>query len=313
MSVLRGLSIVATSLFVLACSPSEQPENKVTYQCGALPLTTELNGETLTLRFGAENAQTLDLKATRSASGARYTHLENGAEFWSKGNEAQFSSDAFSLPLCVVEGTLPQQFNARGNEPFWLLAINGEKATLRQPGSEASFAITRADAQQLHPLLIDIRLDNGWQLTLQQQICYDTMSGQSFPYHAELKTDDEILRGCAGDPDSLIAGASWQLMDAPSTLDQPPSLTFHSDQRVSGFAGCNYVNGRYEITGEGLRFAPLAVTKRMCPQPAMAFEDALLRDLQQVTNVKVFSDNTLQLQLTNGEYLQLQQVPLKLW
>jgi heat shock protein HslJ/membrane-bound inhibitor of C-type lysozyme len=313
MSVFRGLTVALATFPLLACSPSENVSNQVSYHCGALPLTTELQGETLTLRFGEQDVQELTLTQNRSASGARFTDSASGTEFWSKGNEAQFSAEGFSLPLCVVNGTLPQQFNARGNEPFWLLEINGEQATLRQPGSEASHNFTRSEPVQIQPLRTSLDFDNGWSLNIQEDICYDSMSGQSFPYTAELRTDSETLQGCAGDPNRLVAGASWQVMKVPSEISEPPSLTFHSDQRVSGFAGCNYLNGRYEITGEGLRFAPLAVTKRMCPPAAMDYETKFLRELQHVSNVKVFSDGTLQLQLLNGDYVQLQQVPLKLW
>lgn len=309
----RGAALALVTLPLLACSPSEVVENRVSYNCGALPLTTTLNDDTLTLSFGTDATETLQLTAVTSASGARYTDVTSGAEFWSKENEAQFSSDAFSLPLCVVQGTLPQQFNARGNEPFWLLAVDGAQATLRQPGSEQNFAVSRPAAEQVQPLKARIELDNGGYLTLEERICYDSMSGQNFPYEATLYTGSDTLSGCAGDPNRLIAGASWQVVGAPADLAETPSLTFHSDQRVSGFAGCNYLNGRYEITGEGLRFAPIAVTKRMCGPEAMDFEDSFLRQLQQTTNVKVFSDGTLQLTASNGDYLQLQQVALKLW
>lgn len=313
MSVFRGLTIALVALALVACTKADNTNTSVDYHCGALPLTTKLDGETLTLSFAAESSRQLTLTQSRSASGARYTDSASGTEFWSKGNEAQFSSASFSLPLCVVDGTLPQQFNARGNEPFWMLEINADQATVRQPGSEANYAVTRSEPQQIQPLQTSLNFDNGWSLNIRETICYDSMSGQSFPYTAELHTANEVMRGCAGDPNRLIAGASWQVLEVPNGITEPPSLTFHSDQRVSGFAGCNYLNGHYEITGEGLRFAPLAVTKRMCAPAAMEYENKFLHELQLVSNVKVFNDGTLQLQLPNGGYVQLQQVPLKLW
>lgn len=305
--------IVTFALLAAACSSDKPSDPTVRYNCGALPLTATVQGETLTLTFGTENQQQLKLKAARSASGARYTDTVTGAEFWSKGDEAQFSSDKFSLPLCLVEGSLPQQFSARGNEPFWMLAVDGNQATLRQPGDATTFSLSRAAPQQVAPLQTRLQLDNGWTLGIVESICYDSMSGQSYPYSAELQTDSETLQGCAGDPNRLLAGASWQVLGAPSGLTEQPALTFHSEQRVSGFAGCNYLNGQYMLSGEGMSFSPLAVTKRMCSPAAMAFENEFLRHLQGVIKVKVFNDKTMQLQLANGEYLQLQQVPLKLW
>lgn len=313
MSLIRVFSSASAALLLIACSPVTQHETVVHYRCGALALSSQLVDDKLLLSFGEKGSQTLQLSPAHSTSGARYTDVVSGAEFWRKGNEAQFSSDDFSLPLCVERGTLPQQFNARGNEPFWFAAIDTTNVVLRQPGVEEKFVINRPVGYDAETRTYHLEFAEGVELVLTEQVCYDSMSGQSFPLTADLHRQEQMMTGCAGDPNRLLAGASWQLLSPASELGSAPYMSFHSDERVSGFAGCNYFNGRYQITGEGIEFGPMAVTKRMCVPDLMRDEDNFLRHLQGTTNVKVFSDDTLQLQQANGDYLQFQQVALKLW
>lgn len=310
MSALRIMPAISLlSLAVLSACSSEAPSQDTTtvYHCGALKVGTELNGEQLTLTF---NGQSLVMQATKSASGARYVNEEKGAEFWNKGNEAQFSTENFSLPLCIAEGSLPQQISARGNEPFWLINRNGDEAVLRTPGEETKLAVTETTAIRDG---FSIRFAEDAELTLKDMVCYDTMSGQSYPYKATFKHEGSEHQGCAGDPKRLFAGATWLAQNSPNAQGEPVSLTFHSDSQVSGFAGCNYLTGSYAMTGENFQFGPLAVTKRMCAGEAMAYEDTFLRQLNQVNHVKVFADGTLQLQLKDGSFLNFDKGQLKLW
>ncbi|MDN7125443.1 META domain-containing protein [Pseudidiomarina terrestris] len=298
-------------MLLSGCSPQEPayPSEAAvqTYQCGALQVTTKRQDERLQLRFGE---QEFLLTPAPSASGSRYVSAEYGAEFWSKGNEAQFSTDKFSLPLCVQQGTLPQQLNARGNEPFWLVNVNQDQALLRTPGDEQLFApISRQTLNDAAPYSYAIELAATQQLLLDEAICYDSMTGQSFPYTARFKNAEKLWRGCAGDPQRLLTGVSWK--DSRAT-EHVATLTFSSDSRVTGFAGCNYFTGSYTLSAEGLSFSPLAVTKRMCPPAAMDYENRLLQQLTQVNNVKVFADGTLHLRLGNGDYLQFSSYPLDL-
>ncbi|RUO63146.1 META domain-containing protein [Pseudidiomarina insulisalsae] len=313
--VLRVVTLSGAALVFAACSPAPETAQVTRYHCGALPLISERQGQQLTLSFGdTPAAQTMTLQATTSSSGERYVNAEKGAEFWRKGNEAQFSTAGFSLPLCLQEGTLPQQFSARGNEPFWLVAVDGTEATLRTPGNEKPYPdIHLSSLVSIDSTTFTLRLDDATELQLVDTICYDSMSGHSYPYTATLKTVSGDLPGCAGDTNMLISGASWQLHTTGIEFSEAPSLTFHSDQRVSGFAGCNYLTGSYQLSGEGIRFSPLAVTKRMCGPQVMAFENEFLRQLSQASGLKVFPDNTLQLRLRNGDFVHLYQTDLKLW
>lgn len=309
---LRYSFLLSTGFVLLSgCSPKEQTpvieQTSQLYNCGALQVTTVHEADTLQLSFGEQEFQ---LTSAPSASGSRYVSAEHGAEFWSKGNEAQFSTDKLSLPLCVQQGTLPQQFNARGNEPFWLLKVEHQTAELRTPGKEKAFDIvTRTTLNDAPPYSFELSLDATTRLRIDEAICYDSMSGQTFPYTASLIQQDEAWAGCGGDPQSLLTGVSWKDSRATNNV---ATITFSPQSRVSGFAGCNFFTGNYIITGEGISFSPFAVTKQMCPPAAMDYEQQFLQKLTQVANFKVFADGTLHLQLRDGDYLQFSDYPLDL-
>ncbi len=83
-----------------------------------------------------------------------------------------------------------------------------------------------------------------------------------------------------------IEGKTWRLTELagqPLTATEPeraPSLTLDpATKRASGSAGCNRFNGTYELSGNSLRFGPLATTRMMCPPEIMAVEDAMLEAL----------------------------------
>lgn len=84
----------------------------------------------------------------------------------------------------------------------------------------------------------------------------------------------------------------WVLLEAegqPVTLsgnDREAHLLFYPGQvnRVSGFTGCNTLNGSFELTGVNkIMFSPVATTKMMCP-PGNDTETRLLSALQKANN-----------------------------
>jgi heat shock protein HslJ/uncharacterized lipoprotein NlpE involved in copper resistance len=83
-----------------------------------------------------------------------------------------------------------------------------------------------------------------------------------------------------------IESKTWQLIELPGQSlavigpERAPSLVFDgATKRASGSAGCNRFNGTYELSGNSLRFGPLATTRMMCPPEIMAVEDAMLKAL----------------------------------
>ena len=70
-----------------------------------------------------------------------------------------------------------------------------------------------------------------------------------------------------------LLGIEWSLVQLEGRPAGPgggrhgPTLLLSSrDARASGFAGCNQFTGRYELSGDGLRFGPLAMTRMACAE-----------------------------------------------
>jgi len=83
-----------------------------------------------------------------------------------------------------------------------------------------------------------------------------------------------------------VEGTTWSLTELPGQSlaaiepERAPSLTLDpAAGRVSGSAGCNRFSGTYELSGNSLRFGPLATTRMACPPEIMAVEDAMLKAL----------------------------------
>ena len=64
---------------------------------------------------------------------------------------------------------------------------------------------------------------------------------------------------------------------------------------MSGRTGCNRFTGRYTLTGEGLSFSPLGVTRMACPSPQMETEQRFLDLIQKVTRATPGENRQLRL------------------
>lgn len=102
-----------------------------------------------------------------------------------------------------------QPMTARGNEPFWALAINGTQVTLTRPGHPDVTAQTPAPVIQAGRATW-IAAAPGQQITITvyESPCSDGMSDRSYPLTAEVVLLNETLRGCAGPPDQKKRGNS---------------------------------------------------------------------------------------------------------
>lgn len=125
-----------------------------------------------------------------------------------------------------------------------------------------------------------------------------------------------VMAGCFQSPPSQdeaaatvtgtesLAGPFWRLVELegqPSIAGggaREPHLRF-TEERVSGATGCNTLGGRYERTGERLRFGDLFSTRMACvEEDRMAQETRFMRALEGVDRYAV-SGNILT--LFNGE------------
>ena len=69
-----------------------------------------------------------------------------------------------------------------------------------------------------------------------------------------------------------------------------PDLTFGPEGRAHGSSGCNRFAGSYGLSGEGLRFGPLAGTRMACSVAQSATEAAMTAALDSITRFDVTED-----------------------
>lgn len=81
-------------------------------------------------------------------------------------------------------------------------------------------------------------------------------------------------------------GTYWKLVEVSGkpvlsgTTERAPDLRFEREtHQASGYAGVNNFAGPYELTGDGLKFGPLATTRRAGPPELMQQEVAVLAAL----------------------------------
>jgi heat shock protein HslJ len=110
-----------------------------------------------------------------------------------------------------------------------------------------------------------------------------------------LGVDGAVLATFAAQPTSL-AGTRWQVTGINNGRQALVSLlggttvtmAFDTEGRVSGSAGCNQFNARYEAEGSKIRFLAPAATRKMCPgEGVMAQEQQFLKALEAATTVRL--------------------------
>ncbi|SFX79525.1 META domain-containing protein [Marinospirillum alkaliphilum] len=188
-------------------------------------------------------------------------------------------------------------FQARGNEPPWLLQIDDQGLMLSRgyDRQEHRFAPLR---QQ--PDNTQLRLSAGEreQVTalLTPALCHDSMTGMPYPWQVQVITEGERLQGCGGDPVSLLTQGEWMIEDIAGRgiIDSSRvSLRFSADGRISGTGSCNRYAGSYHLSGEGLQIGPLLATKMACAPALMQQEQTFFRVLEATSAFDITPDGAL--------------------
>lgn len=194
--------------------------------------------------------------------------------------------------------SIQSPFTARGNEPNWILTLDGGKMVLRtMDGGAIEAALPRAEL-----------VDGAWvyraspgdlTVSLQPKICRDTMTGMPSPISVSVVTGGKTLAGCGGNPSELIAG-SWHVVSI-GELKVPAALTVSVDfdvaaGQISGSSGCNRYFGGFALTGEGLSFKPAMGGSMMaCEEEATKVEQAFQAAIAKVQRFDIGADGSLQL------------------
>lgn len=195
---------------------------------------------------------------------------------------------------------LPSTWTARGNEPSWRLdhgdrwrlsmielTLEGRAPPLRIEGERRIYE-GRIEGRDLRVVLTD-------------RLCRDTMTGMPHPWTAQLRLDGRALDGCGGEPRALLLGR-WRVI-AVDGLQWPAGealLAFDADGRLGGSTGCNAINARWTLTGEGLSVQPGAATRKACPSPLDAAERSLLEVLHEAMRFDIADDRALLLHGVSG-------------
>ena len=240
----------------------------------------------------------IPMRQVKAASGARYEATGNpDTSVWNKGDGAMVRLNGQDLPDCR-EGLAPAErpYRARGNEPGWHVSFATELAELTVDYGVTTQEVPRPDAQAVAGAYEFAMPGIDARLRIEARMCHDDMSGMPYPDTAQLTIGDRVLRGCGGDPADLLTGDAWWITAlGDTTLVEPERLTlnFLDAGRVAGSAGCNRIVGSFSLTGEGLRFGPMASTMMACPDPLMEQERRMLDALEQVVAFDMDENGTL--------------------
>ncbi|TRW48429.1 META domain-containing protein [Aliidiomarina halalkaliphila] len=211
----------------------------------------------------------------------------------------------------VLEDAGELQMQARGNEPFWMADIYHAQVHYEFMGESRNIEII-ADTIVQNDQQTMVFADDRGSISLWVSICHDTMTGMPYPYVAELNTGERVVAGCAGHTDTLIANSQWHIVaindDAvPDNVSM--TLNFGDDGRLYGQSGCNRYFGRYTLTGEGVRFSQMGLTRMACEEPRMQLESRYINALGDVILFDFDAHDNLVLHTAAGDKLFTSSLP----
>ncbi len=211
-------------------------------------------------------------------------------------------------------------FTATGNEPFWGLEIaeSGIQFTSLVEGYESFSAPFMYPEKAADANIKKYRLETEegtMQITVSQQECANTMSGDVSAYMVEIDITDAMeeslmsFSGCGAYAMDESLESYWILesigkkaVDVSEFSQNIPHIKIQvTANTFTGFAGCNIIRGSLFSEVEVLRFVDVVSTKKMCGQASL--EDQFLEALKGATTYKLSGDN---LQLKNPSRVLMQ-------
>lgn len=269
------------------------------FDCGGTEVMFGEIGAHPVMRVGIEQ---FSMRQTRSASGVRYEAAGDPATvLHTKGADALVSVRGDTLGECKMTLEPARPFRATGNEPPWIVAIEGDTLSLITGYGAHTRTVQLLDTHQSGSVTRYRASDGALALvmTASRSVCHDSMSGMPHPYAVDLASAQGVLRGCGGNPIELLAGHEWEI----TLLDDAVPLSgsritlrfFPEDGRVAGGASCNRYNAAFELTGENLSFSQAASTMMACPEPLMTQESDFHRVLSGINAFDVDGAGMLEL------------------
>ena len=298
----KTVLLVVAVLAASGCASLGGDERITTkYRCGGKPVMIGVADEKMTMRVDGED---FALREAVSTSGAKY-EAEGDAStwFWSKGDGGAASVRGETLGDCVKVGEGKMSvLKARGNEPGWSLEIAGDTLTL-----VSDYGATRVEAAAVKSVNGAVTTwraaDKKLSVTWDEKVCADDATGMPHPASVVVVHEGKTLKGCGGDPKSLLVGGEWVVEDinGGGVIDNSrASLMFGEDGRVSGRGSCNNYNAGYTLTGEGLSFSRAAATLKACAPALMNQERKFFDTLAKVSGFSIDETGALILTTPDG-------------
>ena len=207
--------------------------------------------------------------------------------------------------------TADEVFIARGNEPGWILKMDGK--TIAYEGDYGKTKIT-IPAPVARPSFNGVRhVSDRLTVDVTYASCTDGMSGLRFADTVSVMADGKQVRGCGGRtlPPESLNETTWSIVmvNQLPVLEAIPAEVRFAGGKVTGTAGCNRFNGDYSATANALTLGPIASTRMMCPEKAMAQEADFLALFSGKLAIRYSVDGSLILSNGKGNQATLRQVP----
>ncbi len=201
-------------------------------------------------------------------------------------------------------------YTARGNEPGWILKMDGKTIDYEGDYGETKIRVT---APEPRPSFNGMRhVTDRLTVDITYSACTDDMSGKRFTDTVSVIADGKQVSGCGGralPPESLDDTARTIIMmdQMPALADAKTEIRF-TGGRMSGTAGCNRLNGSYSQSSNILTFSRVAATRMMCPEKQMAQEARFLELLKGKVSKRYTVDGNLILSNEAGQRVTLKQI-----
>ena len=215
-----------------------------------------------------------------------------------------------------TQANLNNYFTASGNEPFWNIAISESQIEFTSliNGFES---IKTPHVEPIRAMDTNVKMyaieTESVQMKIQifQSECTNTMSGIVSKYTVEIDLkhtkdlDYKIIEGCGNYTTDYRLTDIWVLEELNNikvtskdfTKELPLIEINTTDNKFSGYAGCNRMNGTLFFERGIIRFTNIITTKMFCPSPNK--ENEFIKALQSATTYKI-ENNRLWLSNPNG-------------
>jgi heat shock protein HslJ len=165
------------------------------------------------------------------------------------------------------------------------VSTSGGKLTLKEPAAMTDMGCPDGRQQQ-----------DAWLTEFLQKKPTWKLDGSTLTLAADgttiVLTDSDVVQ-----PDAAIDGTKWTLngvIDYDSVGHQDGAakawITFNGD-RVTGFTGCNELNGRVARDANTITFGELATTRRACAEAEGELEKALVNGLKGKMTYEIKSED----------------------